>query len=484
MIFVKNGTITTMRKRSELLISLIQIPVDYIMLVVSFTLAYFLRQGSGKPFSGIISGYAYLDLVMLFLPIWLIIFAGAGLYRIRSDRGNWVDIGKIFVACAAGVMVLIVIDFLSPSPIFPAKIVPIYGFVLSVVLVSLGRLIMTLIQRTLALRGIGVYRVLFIGSGRNAVELKSTLKQFKRRYQVVSSISSLSEVSTSKLSNIISLKHVDIIMVADPSTNEENLLEILAFCQQNHIGYQFSPTISGLYTSNILSTQIGSIPILELRPTPLEGWGRILKRLFDLIVTLIIIIPVLPVLALLYLIIKATDPGPAIYSHECFGRTGNKINVYKLRTMKAEFSIGPKFAGRTIQEVLKLLPKDKADEYRATAKIKDDPRVGRFGRFLRRTSLDELPQLFNVLKGDLSLVGPRPLPESELGLLGGKQNLARIVAIRPGITGLWQVSGRNDLEYYERVKLNLYYIDNWSLWLDIKIIFKTIWQAVIGSNGV
>jgi lipopolysaccharide/colanic/teichoic acid biosynthesis glycosyltransferase len=103
---------------------------------------------------------------------------------------------------------------------------------------------------------------------------------------------------------------------------------------------------------------------------------------------------------------------------------------------------------------------------------------------MRKLSLDELPQLFNVLKGDLSLVGPRPLPESELKLLGGEQNLARIVTIRPGITGLWQVSGRNDLDYSDRVRLNFYYIENWSLWLDMKILFKTLWQAIFERNGI
>ena len=192
----------------------------------------------------------------------------------------------------------------------------------------------------------------------------------------------------------------------------------------------------------------------------------------------------LPFQVLIYLIIKLTDPGPAIYLHECYGRGGKKIKVYKFRTMLSKYSLGEKFGGRTVEDVLKQLPEDKAEEFRKTAKIKQDPRVSGFGRFLRRTSLDELPQVFNVLKGDLSLVGPRPLPESELELAGGKKSLSRIVTIRPGITGLWQVSGRNDLSYDDRVKLNLYYIENWSIWLDIKILIKTVWQGIFERNGI
>ena len=202
------------------------------------------------------------------------------------------------------------------------------------------------------------------------------------------------------------------------------------------------------------------------------------------VITTIITIISLPVQLIIYLIIKITDPGPAIYPHECYGRQGKKIKVYKFRTMLSKYSLGDKFGGRTIEDVLKALPESKADEFRKTAKIKDDPRVSRFGKLLRRTSLDELPQLFNVLRGDLSLVGPRPLPESELKLVGGKEQLARIVTIRPGITGLWQVSGRNELSYKDRVKLNLYYIENWSLWLDIRIIIKTVWQAIFERNGI
>lgn len=472
-----------MKKRSELLFSVLQIPIDYLMLVAAFVLAFLLREGSGKPFYIETTGHTYLSIMLIVLPIWLVIFGAVGLYKLIAVRSMWVDFGQIIAACAAGVMILVVIDFLSPTSIFPAKSIPIYGFVLSILLVSLARLLVDIIQKLLALKGVGVYRVLFIGSGKPAVELKSVLAEQKHTYRVVHTIASLSQVSMEKLKQILDAEKLDAVIVADTSAQESKLVTVLNFCQQYHVNYRFAPTLTGLYTSKINSTHIGSIPILELQPTPLDGWGRIVKRLFDVVITTVLMIISLPIQVIIYLIIKISDPGPALYMHECYGRDGKKISVYKFRTMRSKYSLGPKFGGRTIEDVLAQLTPEQAAEFRRTAKIKNDPRVSPFGRFLRKTSLDELPQLFNVLAGDLSLVGPRPLPESELELVGGEEVLAKILTIRPGITGLWQVSGRNDIEYSERTKLNLFYLENWSIWLDFSILFKTIWQVIYKRNG-
>lgn len=473
-----------MRKRSELLIAFIQIPVDYMMLVLGFVLAYFARQGSGRPFYVEVGGYNYLNYLLVFMPLWILIFALLGLYRLRSNRSEWVDLGKVITACALGVMVLIVVDFFGKNPIFPAKIIPVYGFLLSVLFVILGRSVMTLAQRMLARRGIGVYRVIFVGSGPNAIELKTNLMRMKNRYKIVKQFIDTKSMNLEKLKAFVKMAHVDLVIAADQEAPEEKVTEVIQFCQNNHIGYQFSPSISGIYTSRVTSSQLNGIPIIELRQTPIEGWGRIIKRIFDVIFATIIAVITLPLQVLLFILIKITDPGPTIYLHECYGRHGKKIKVYKFRTMLSKYSLGERFGGRTIEDVLRELPKDKVDEFKKTAKIKDDPRVSKLGRFLRKTSLDELPQLYNVLRGDLSIVGPRPLPESELELAGGINNLSRVLAIRPGITGLWQVSGRNELSYAERIKLNIYYIENWSLWMDIKIIFKTLWQGIFERNGV
>jgi lipopolysaccharide/colanic/teichoic acid biosynthesis glycosyltransferase len=191
----------------------------------------------------------------------------------------------------------------------------------------------------------------------------------------------------------------------------------------------------------------------------------------------------LPFQIAIAILVKITDPGPIIYKHSRLGRNNNKIEVYKFRTMKAKFCTGPQFGGRTDEDILKQFGKAQVEEFKKRAKLDDDPRVSKLGGFLRKTSLDELPQLWNILKGDLSLVGPRPIPYSEVELVGGEQKLARILTIRPGLTGLWQVSGRNNLDYAERIKLNIYYLENWSIWLDMRIIWKTAVILVSERNG-
>lgn len=472
-----------MKKRSELFFSFIQIPVDYIMLVTGFVLAFLWRESSAKPFSTIVPGMTYLKLMLIFLPLWLLIFGAVGLYRLRANRQHWLDVGRIIAASAAGVMILIVIDFLSTQPIFPAKSVPIYGFIFATVLVIVGRLVLSLIQRIAARSGIGVYRILFIGSGANSVELKAAIKSQKSRYKIVQTIPSLRGVTLEKLESVLKEDLIDEVMVADSGREEEKLNLIMQFCQTHHLVYQFAPSLTGMYSTKVKALEIADIPVLELEPTPLDGWGRIIKRIFDVVVTLFITIISLPFQAAIAIIMKLTDPGPVIYKHECYGRNGKKFFLYKFRSMKAEYCTGPQFGGRTDEEILKKFGAEQVAEFKRRAKLDDDPRVSKIGKFTRKTSLDELPQVFNILKGELSLVGPRPLPESEVELVGGEYKLARILTIRPGLTGLWQVSGRNDLEYSERVKLNIFYLENWSLWLDISILWKTFWQVITKRNG-
>ncbi len=453
------------------------------MLVVGFVVAFFLRENSGKPFYIAVSGQNYLKLMLIFLPLWLVIFGAVGLYRLRVNRRQWLDVGRIIAACAAGVMILIVIDFLSATSIFPAKSIPIYGFIFATLFVIAGRLIMSIIQRICAHFGIGVYQILFIGSGAPAVELRSALKHLKSRYKVVQTMASLRSVSTSSLQDILNSKHIDGVIVADTKYTEEKLGIILQFCQQHHLIYQFAPTLSGLYTSKITASEIQDIPVLELQPTPLEGWGRIVKRIFDVIITTIITIISIPFQVAIAIIIKLSDPGPVIYKHYRLGRNNKEIAVYKFRTMQAKYCTGPQFGGRTNEEILKTFGKEKVEEFKRQAKLDNDPRINKFGKFLRKTSLDEIPQVWNILKGDLSLVGPRPVTKAETEAMGGEYKLARVLTIRPGLTGLWQVSGRNDIEYAERVKLNLYYLENWSIWMDISILFKTAWQVIFERNG-
>ena len=197
-----------------------------------------------------------------------------------------------------------------------------------------------------------------------------------------------------------------------------------------------------------------------------------IKRLFDFISSLIMVVILSPIFLLLSIIIKAEDGGNVFYKHQRVGLNGNKIGVYKFRSMK-----------RNADQLENMLTPEQLEEYRREFKIDNDPRITKIGGFLRRSSLDELPQLINIIKGELSVVGPRPIIEQELSMYSGPDR-EKFLSAKPGLTGYWQAYARNNATYEsgERQSMELYYVDHACVWLDIKIIFKTIF-AVLKRDG-
>jgi exopolysaccharide biosynthesis polyprenyl glycosylphosphotransferase len=280
---------------------------------------------------------------------------------------------------------------------------------------------------------------------------------------------SLEEVDTQIQNGL----HVDEIIQADSALEPEEILNFVAYATNSHITYRFIPNHFGLFATNAAYGTFAGMPVLEIRLTSLEGWGRIIKRAFDLVGAAVGLVLLSPLFLLIAVAIKVADPGPIFFRHRRLSKAGVDVYVYKFRSMKQIFSTDKKYKGKTPSEIFRLLGRPElAEEFEKEQKVQDDPRVSKIGAFLRRTSLDELPQLFNALKGDLSLVGPRPIVPVELERYGAQG--ASFLSLKPGITGLWQVSGRSDVSYEDRVKLDIYYVENWSLWLDIKILLKTI----------
>ncbi len=468
-----------MKKRSELIFSLVLVPIDYCMMILGFVAAYFYRLGSDKPLAYDIGGMVYLRYIIILLPLWVLIFAMLGLYSLGSTRKRIDEVVKVFIASACGVMALIMLEFSNPEPLFPSKSIVIYGFIATFAFVALARLVLSALQRVLFHFGIGVHQTLILAPNKLVTSLRGDLGP---GYRVINSLVKdfkPRSATPEEIARIHTQRHIDEII--HMHTNSTDDARWLGFCQQNNIAYRFIPSIMGLYGANVATSLHGGVPVLELRTTPLEGWGRIVKRIVDFITSLIGLIVLAPFFAVLAVLIKLTDPGPVFYAHKRLSRTGKMVSVYKFRSMKAAYSDGGKYSNKTAEEILASF-NDPAllSEFKKYQKVKHDPRVSRLGRFLRKTSLDELPQLVNVLKGDLSLVGPRPIVQSELeryGQLGGK-----FLAIKPGLTGLWQVSGRNDIGYDERVELDIYYVENWSLWMDLTILIRTLGVIVRGRG--
>lgn len=471
-----------MKKRSELVFNLLQVPLDATMIVVGFVLAYFIREGQAKPFAHLVSGYNYLTYMVVLLPVWIALFAVLGLYSFGSVRSRFYEIGKIISATAATTMVLIIIDFFTSEPIFPAKSIPIFGFILSTLLVIFARLILNSVQRFLFRFGVGLYKIVLLGSNGVSEQL---LSEYQMRYKDFDSTLvnlNLKRANTQDILAKLKNRDIDQLVVTQTNIPEDTLLDITNYCESNNITLKFVPTIANFFASSMVPETIGDVTVLEIRQTPLEGWGRIIKRLLDLFISGVGLVILSPIFLAIALLQKLTNPGPILYLHKRISRAGKPFSIYKFRSMKMEYCTGGKYSGKTDLEVLKTFGDPSLiEEWKRDQKLKKDPRVSKLGRFLRRTSLDELPQLINIFKGDISLVGPRPIIEDELERYGSHAGV--FLMIKPGLTGLWQVSGRNDVSYDERVKLDLYYIEHWSLWLDFKIVLQTVWMVLRGQNG-
>jgi len=242
---------------------------------------------------------------------------------------------------------------------------------------------------------------------------------------------------------------------------------ILSAAQSRHIEYNFIPGEAEFYSGkNTVDVFVG-YPMITVFQTPLVGWGAIVKRAFDQIVSTVLVVLLIPVFLVIFIIKKIVDRGPAFYVSKRLSRFSQPIGLIKFRSMGSQY--GSKDAAEEFREMGR---EDLAKEYEKNRKVSDDPRITKFGKFLRDTSLDELPQLFNVFKGDLSLVGPRPILPQEMNM--AKVRTSLLHSVKSGVTGLWQVSGRSELSFDERIELELYYAQNWSFWLDLKILIKTI----------
>ena len=276
------------------------------------------------------------------------------------------------------------------------------------------------------------------------------------------------------LAQIKELK-IDTIIQTNLYENEEKNQKVLGAAQVNHIQYNFIPGEPEFYTGkNTIDVFLG-YPMITVSQTPLIGWGEIAKRIFDTIISGILLIALAPLFVLLIIMQKIFNPGPAFYISKRLSRYSEPIQLIKFRSMGAQY--GKQDAA---DEFRAMGRDDLAEEYEKNRKVEHDPRITRFGNFLRATSLDELPQIFNVFRGDLSLVGPRPILPQEVKFSSARTALLH--SVKSGVTGLWQVSGRSNLSFDERIELELFYAQNWSFWLDIKILFKTI-GVVLRKTG-
>ncbi len=457
-------------KKSELFFSAILVPIDYLMIVLAALAAYSLRFGETvaeiRPVLYELPFGEFLNIAFLIALVWILIFALAGLYSMRGTRKIRPELTRIFFAISTGVLIVI-LAFFFRREFFSSRFIIIATWIFAVIFVAFGRIIIRLIQQSLFKIGYGVHRIVVVGDDQNTENVVETIKNKPRLgFTIVGRVKNFNENSKKEIQKIIKQKGIDEIFQTDLDLSKQEQLDLISFTSESHLTYRYAADLLRTQAVNIKMTTIGGVPIFEVEKTPLEGWGKIAKRIFDIVASLILIIITLPIMILVALAIKIDSRGPIFFKYRRIGRHGKPFTFVKFRSMiKDAHKMKPS-----------LLKKSERKEGGPLFKLKNDPRVTRVGKFIRRWSLDELPQFFLVLKGNMSLVGPRPHEMEEVSKY--KKDHKRVLEIKPGITGMAQVSGRSDLSFEEEVRLDTHYITNWSLMLDIIILIKTPWAVI------
>jgi len=456
---------------------LLAVVLDACTIAAAFSLAYLLRffwelvPASDSPPVG-----PYVAILPVLIPGWIVVFAAYGLYRERL-QGFFDEALRVTSAVSVGMMTLLAGSFFYRQFSY-SRLWILFAWGLSIVLVLTARGILRAAHRAIRARGVDVRRVLIVGSGPEARDLTRVLRTHPEYGQrpvafvtdgSASDVDGLPVVGTPpQVLHAVRRVGAHRVIIALPAEARETTLQVTAACQEAGVPFAIVPDLYALVASGADVELVERLPLLTLRGTPLAGWGRRLKDALDIVGALVGVILILPLAAVIALLIVLDSPGPVFYRQRRIGKAAVPFYAWKFRTMVVD-------ADEHLARDSKL-----RERFAATFKLVDDPRVTSMGRWLRRTSIDELPQLINVLKGEMSLVGPRPIVEEELRKYGAWER--RLLCVKPGLTGMWQVLRHHKPDYAQRVSLDMYYIDHWSVGLDVKILLRTL-PSVIAGRG-
>ncbi|MBL8030000.1 MAG: sugar transferase [Candidatus Doudnabacteria bacterium] len=465
-------------KRSELLFNTLAIPMDAAMLLLAGVASFYLRINGTEFVGPVIFNLKledFLKVITQFLPFLLLIFAILGLYNLRGVRKLWWEFGRILVGVSL-CLLLVVILFFFDTTLFPSRFIILATWGLGIFFTFFGRVLLRFAQTILFRRGIGLHKLVVIkGDAKETLVLEQVYRNKSHGYKVVAELG-FSKDAINMLESLYQNGEIDEILQADSALGEEVNLQLVQFARNKGLQFSFVPNLFEVQRNQVELFSLQGVPVIALKNTPLDGWGRVIKRLADITASLICLLLTGPLFILISLAIKLDSRGKVIYSAPRGGR-GKDFKFYKFRTMYQHLSVGEAYGGEEAEKVRQQLweKNDRGGKDGPFLKIKHDPRVTRVGRFLRRTKLDEIPQFWNVLKGDMSMVGPRAHVLDEVERY--RNRYRRMFSIKPGIFGMSQIAQVSfpDLPFEEEIKLNTYYIENWSLWLDVKVLAKSFW---------
>jgi exopolysaccharide biosynthesis polyprenyl glycosylphosphotransferase len=458
---------------------------DILLINVAFALAYYVRYvlqigGAVDPANNVPYA-AFVPFVILLTALLLLVYRGEGVYRLRRGASWLDDTYNILTGTATGIILMIFLVFFY-RPSFYSRIIFLYtgGFI--VLLLGLSRLLKALLVRYWQKQGVGVARLLIVGVGEvGRTVMRALVANPELGFQIVGFVDDDPVKGSTdigrfqalggidNLTDLVRRHRVNEVVITLPWQYHRKIMTIMAQCERLKVRARIVPDLFQMTINRMNIVELAGIPLIGVKEISISGVNRVVKRTVDLVVALTVLVLASPLLGLIALAIKLETPGPAIFKQERVGKGGARFALYKFRSMVE--------GAESKKASLKHLNEAEGPMF----KIKNDPRQTWLGRLLRRLSLDELPQLYNVLRGEMSLIGPRPNVPDEVESY--QEWHKRRLEVSPGITGLWQVSGRSDLTFDDMALLDIYYIENWSLGLDAKILLRTIPRVLLGDGA-
>ncbi len=458
---------------------------DLFMVGLAFRFAYFLRFELSIAFFRLEvepSFAFYQTLVIILVPVWILIFAAAGLYNRQNLLGGTKEYALILNTTTIGMFLVIAAGFFMPGFVLARGWLMI-AWALTFVLTSSGRFGLRRLVYSLRQQGYFLSPAVIVGANDEGISLAEQLlswqtsgfhllgfvdkkdapgKRIHRHLHNLGTLEQLDEI-------IEQYKVEEIILASSAISSRDGLLEIFKrYGINSEVNVRMSSGLYEIITTGLTVKDFAYVPLVGVNPVRLTGLDKFMKQVLDYSLTIPGLIIISPILLLIAIAIKLDSPGPIIHRRRVMGMNGRQFDAYKFRTMYLNGD-----------QILARYPNLRA-ELAQNHKIKEDPRITRVGKWLRKFSLDELPQLINILRNEMSLVGPRMISPAELEKYD--QWDINLLTVRPGLTGLWQVRGRSDVSYDQRVRFDMYYIRNWSIWLDLQILAQTL-PAVIKSRG-
>ncbi len=452
---------------------------DSLAIIFAFAFAYFFRTHiDSRPFFFETEILGFIASNALLVPIWLILLSLLGLYSKSVISSKVRETTRALTASVIGIMFIITYDFLLDINLFPVRTIAVYSAIFCFAFLLLFRGLVSIARRYFFRHHYGLTKVVLIGNNENTTQLLNSVSH-ETGFEIIGVVARNEFIPTDwrgkkyrSVQEAVKENAPDaIIYTGNKDTEKYNQVAINC-----HALYYYVPNDHSLISYTGEMELIAATPAVLVKTTPLTGGARLFKRTSDIVLSLLLLILATPFMIIIFIIQKILDPkAPAIYPGVRLTRFNKKFKLYKFR------SIMPEYSNMIAEDAFEKMGRPELSSgYRANGDyLEDDPRYTQFGLFLRKTSLDELPQLLNVLKGEISLIGPRALMPNELRDYGEK---GLLLSVKSGLTGLAQVSGRRDISFDERRALDIYYVQNWTPLLDLQILFRTI-SSVLFRRG-